>query len=39
MDKYTGYVVVVYVVTFALLGAYLAWMWWRLRALRKEERE
>lgn len=39
MDKYAGYVVVVYVVTFVLLGAYLAWMWLRLRALREEDRE
>ncbi|MPY65521.1 heme exporter protein CcmD [Deinococcus sp. SDU3-2] len=36
MDKYTGYVVVVYVVTFLLLVGYLAWMWWRLRQVRDE---
>lgn len=36
MDKYTAYVVIVYVVTFALLVGYLGWMWWRLRALRDE---
>ncbi|GAA5512973.1 hypothetical protein Dcar01_01697 [Deinococcus carri] len=39
MDKYAGYVVVVYVVTFVLLGAYLAWMWLKLRTLREEDRE
>jgi len=38
VDKYTAYVVVVYVVTFVLLAAYLAWIWLRLRALRDEER-
>ena len=36
MDKYAAYVVVVYVVTFVLLAAYLAWMWLRLRANREE---
>lgn len=36
MDKYTGYVVVVYVVTFLLLVGYLGWMWWRLRQVRDE---
>ncbi|GAA5532698.1 heme exporter protein CcmD [Deinococcus metallilatus] len=39
MDKYAGYVIVVYVVTFVLLGGYLAWMWLRLRGLREEDRE
>lgn len=39
VDKYTGYVVVVYAVTFVLLGAYLVWMWLRLRAVREEERK
>ncbi|WP_081908945.1 heme exporter protein CcmD [Deinococcus sp. YIM 77859] len=39
MDKYSGYVVIVYVVTFVLLAAYLAWIGLRLRALREEERE
>lgn len=39
MDKYTGYVVVVYAVTFVLLAAYLGWMWWRLRAVQQEEQE
>lgn len=37
MDKYTGYVVVVYAVTFLLLVGYLAWMWWRLRQVQNEE--
>ncbi|WP_291430992.1 hypothetical protein [Deinococcus sp.] len=36
MDKYTAYVVVVYVVTFVLLVGYLAWIWLRLRATRDE---
>lgn len=36
MDKYAAYVIVVYVVTFVLLAAYLGWMWIRLRAGRKE---
>ncbi len=39
MDKYSGYVVVVYVVTVALLLGYLAWLWLRLRAVRQEEGE
>lgn len=39
MDKYAAYVIVVYLVTFVLLAAYLGWMWLRLRAVRKEERE
>ncbi|WP_081851630.1 heme exporter protein CcmD [Deinococcus sp. RL] len=37
MDKHTGYVVVVYAVTFLLLAGYLGWMWWRLRQVRGEE--
>lgn len=36
MDKYAAYVIVVYVVTFVLLAAYLGWMWWKLRGNRKE---
>ncbi|WP_156372677.1 hypothetical protein [Deinococcus sp. Leaf326] len=36
MDKYSVYVIVVYVVTLGLLFGYLAWMWLRLRALRNE---
>lgn len=36
MDKYAGYVIVVYVVTLGLLFGYLAWMWLRLRALKDE---
>ncbi|MFC5847633.1 hypothetical protein [Deinococcus petrolearius] len=36
MDKYSGYVIVVYVVTLGLLFGYLAWMWLRLRALKDE---
>ena len=39
MDKYAAYVIVVYLVTFVLLAAYLAWMWLRLRAVREEKRE
>ncbi|WP_019585764.1 heme exporter protein CcmD [Deinococcus apachensis] len=39
MDKYAAYVIVVYVVTFVLLAAYLVWMWWKLRAVREEERK
>ncbi|GHF33041.1 preprotein translocase subunit Sec63 [Deinococcus metalli] len=38
MDKYAWYVIVVYVVTFGLLLAYLAWMWLRLRAARQDDR-
>ncbi|WP_216328738.1 heme exporter protein CcmD [Deinococcus aestuarii] len=37
MDKYAAYVIVVYVVTLLLLGAYLVWMWARLRMNREEE--
>ncbi|WP_157451134.1 hypothetical protein [Deinococcus puniceus] len=36
MDKYSVYVIVVYVVTLVLLGAYLGWLWLRLRAARDE---
>lgn len=36
MDKYAGYVAVVYVVTFGLLLGYLAWMWWRLQKVRED---
>lgn len=36
MDKYSVYVIVVYVVTLGLLFGYLAWMWLRLRALKHE---
>lgn len=36
MDKYSGYVIVVYVVTLGLLFGYLAWMWLRLRTLKDE---
>ncbi|WP_255578407.1 hypothetical protein [Deinococcus sp. KSM4-11] len=35
MDKYAAYVIVVYVVTFGLLLAYLVWMWWRLRSMHE----
>lgn len=36
MDKYSVYVIVVYVVTLVLLGAYLGWLWLRLRATQDE---
>ncbi|AZI43146.1 heme exporter protein CcmD [Deinococcus psychrotolerans] len=36
MDKYSGYVLITYVVTFVILIGYLGWVWWRLR---QEERE
>ncbi|WP_019007992.1 hypothetical protein [Deinococcus aquatilis] len=36
MDKYAVYVIVVYVVTLLLLGAYLVWLAQRLRATRNE---
>ncbi len=36
MDKYSGYVLVTYIVTFVILISYLAWVWWRLR---QEDRE
>ena len=36
MDKYSGYVVVVYAVTLVLLLGYLAWMWVRLKAVQGE---
>lgn len=39
MDKYSGYVIVVYVVTLVLLAAYLGWIWLRLRAGREEDRK
>ncbi len=31
MDKYAGYVIVTYAVTFVILIGYLGWVWWRLR--------
>ncbi len=37
MDKYSGYVVIVYAVTLALLLGYLAWMWLRLRAVQTKQ--
>lgn len=36
MDKYSGYVIITYVVTLGLLVAYLVWMWLRLKALKDE---
>jgi len=36
VDKYAVYVIVVYVVTLLLLGAYLVWLAQRLRATRHE---
>ena len=39
MDKYSGYIIIVYAVTLALLLGYLAWMALRLRALRGEQPE
>lgn len=37
MDKYAGYVIVVYIVTLGLLFGYLAWLWLRLRAVKDIE--
>lgn len=37
MDKYSGYVIVVYAVTLILLLGYLAWIWLRLRNLEKDD--
>ncbi len=34
MDKYSGYVAIVYIVTLALLVGYLVWMWLRLNKLK-----
>lgn len=39
MDKYSGYVIVVYVVTFGLLLGYLAWLWLRLRAVQDKDQQ
>ena len=36
MDKYSGYVVITYIVTFVILIGYLVWVWWRLQ---QEDRE
>ncbi|WP_161881292.1 heme exporter protein CcmD [Deinococcus alpinitundrae] len=36
MDKYSGYVIVTYAVTFVILIGYLAWVWLRLRQEDKE---
>ncbi|WP_293914652.1 heme exporter protein CcmD [Deinococcus sp.] len=37
MDKYSGYVIVIYVVTFVILVGYLAWVGWRLSQIRRED--
>lgn len=37
MDKYSGYVMVVYVVTLALLLGYLAWIALRLKRVQAED--
>lgn len=37
MDKYSGYVIVVYVVTLGLLLGYLAWIALRLKRVQAEE--
>ena len=34
MDKFSGYVIASYVVTFVVLFSYLGWLWWRLRQER-----
>ena len=42
MDKYGGYVVITYVVTFVILFGYLAWVWARLaqeRLIRERGKE
>lgn len=31
MDKFSGYVIWTYLVTFGVLVIYLGWLWWRLR--------
>jgi hypothetical protein len=31
MDKFSGYVIVSYLVTFVVLFGYLGWLWWKLR--------
>jgi heme exporter protein CcmD len=31
VDKFSGYVIASYVVTFVVLFGYLGWLWWRLR--------
>lgn len=31
MDKYAGYVIITYAVTFLILLGYLSWLWLRLR--------
>ena len=38
MDKFSGYVIVSYVVTFAVLLGYLGWLWWRLKQEREQEK-
>lgn len=37
MDKYSGYVIVVYVVTTLLLLGYLAWIWIRFGQYKDKE--
>lgn len=31
MDKFSGYVIASYVVTFVVMLGYLGWLWWRLK--------
>jgi len=37
VDKFSGYVIVSYVVTFAVLFGYLGWLWLRLRQEQREQ--
>ena len=39
MDKFSGYVIASYAVTFVVLLGYLAWLWWRLRSEMRADRE
>ena len=39
MDKFSGYVIVSYVVTSVVLFGYLGWLWWRLKQEQSEQRE
>ena len=39
MDKFSGYVIASYVVTFVVMLGYLGWLWWRLKQEQSEQRE
>jgi hypothetical protein len=37
VDKFSGYVIWTYLVTFGVLVIYLGWLWWKLRQERADQ--